>query len=145
MRICPNDKFIEIFAQRFHYFEDPFYKFFSLNLLLQDTSYSLALKYSSFLFKFLSFAFYNINFWFKISKICIFLKFLTLEGTLVVSYCWCALRMKKKTIKAIYRQSTLWSVTYGTRKFKAKNVEHNDRKFFDSFLKHGYKIKIKIK
>ena len=70
MRICPNDKFIEIFAQRFQYFEDPFYKFFALNLLFQVTSYSLALKYSSFLFKFFSFAFYNINFWFKISKIC---------------------------------------------------------------------------
>ena len=70
MRICPNDKFIEIFAQRFHYFEDLFYKFFALNLLFQDASYSLALKYSSFLVKFFSFAFYNINFWFKISKIC---------------------------------------------------------------------------
>ena len=69
MRICPNDKFIEIFALRFHY-EDPFYKFFALNLLFHDTSYSLALKYSSFLLKFFSFAFYNINFWFKISKIC---------------------------------------------------------------------------
>ena len=47
MRICPNDKFIEIFAQRFHHFEDPFYKFFfALNLLLQDTgtSYSPALN-----------------------------------------------------------------------------------------------------
>ena len=70
MRICPNEKFIEIFAQRFHFFEDPFYKFFALNLLFQDTSYSLALKYSSFLFRLFSFAFYNINFWFKISKIC---------------------------------------------------------------------------
>ena len=70
MRICPNDKFIEIFAQRFHYFEDPFYKFFAFNLFFQDTSYSLALKYSSFLFKFFSFAFYDINFWCKISKIC---------------------------------------------------------------------------
>ena len=70
MRICPNDKFVEIFAQRFHYFEDPFYNFFALNLLFQDTSYNLVLKYSSFLFKFFSFAFYNINFWFKISKIC---------------------------------------------------------------------------
>ena len=70
MRICPNDKFIEIFAQRFHYFEDPFYKFFALNLLFQDTSYSLALKYLTFLIKFFSFAFYNINVWFKISKIC---------------------------------------------------------------------------
>ena len=70
MRICPNDKFIEIFAQRFHYFEDLFYNFFALNLLFQDISYSLALKYPSFLFKFFSFAFYNINFWFKISKIC---------------------------------------------------------------------------
>ena len=73
MRICPNDKFIEIFAQGFHYFEDPFYKFFALNLLFQDASYSLALKFSSFLFKFSSCAIYNINFnnfWFKISKIC---------------------------------------------------------------------------
>ena len=60
MRICPNDKFIEIFAQRFHYFEDPFYKFFALNLLFQDISCSLALKYSSFLVKFFSFAFHNI-------------------------------------------------------------------------------------
>ena len=50
-----NDKFIEIFAQRLHYFEDPFYNFFALNLVFQDTSYSLALKYSSFLFKFFSF------------------------------------------------------------------------------------------
>ena len=71
MRICPNDKFIEIFARRFHYFEDPFYKFFALNLLFQDASYSLALKYSSFLFKFFSFAFYNVNFWFKINKFCL--------------------------------------------------------------------------
>ena len=70
MRICPNDKSIEIFAPRFHYFEDPFYKFFALNLLFQDTSCSLALKYSSFLFKFFSFADYDIYFWFKISKIC---------------------------------------------------------------------------
>ena len=71
MRICPgNDKFIEIFAQRFHYFEDPFYTFFALNLLFQNTSFGLVLKYSSFLFKFFSFAFYNIKFWFKISKIC---------------------------------------------------------------------------
>ena len=70
VRICPNDKFINIFAQRFHYLQDPFYKFFALNLLFQDTSYSLALKYSSFLFTSCSFAFYNINFWFKIIKIC---------------------------------------------------------------------------
>ena len=62
----------EVFAPRFHYFEDPFHKFFALNLLFQDTScrYSLALKYLSFLVKFFSFAFYDINFWFKISKIC---------------------------------------------------------------------------
>ena len=38
----------ESFAQGFHYFEDPFYKFFALNLLFQDTSYNLALKYSIF-------------------------------------------------------------------------------------------------
>ena len=72
MRIYPHDKFIAIFALRFHYFEDPFYKLFALNLLFQDTSYwySLALKYSSFLFKLFSFPLYNISFWFKISKIC---------------------------------------------------------------------------
>ena len=70
VRICPNDKFIEIFAQRFHYFEDPINKFFALNLLFQDASYSLALKSSSFLFKFFSFAFFNTSFWYKISKIC---------------------------------------------------------------------------
>ena len=70
VRICPNDKFIEIFGQRYHHFEDPFYKFFALNLLFQDTSYRLAIKHSSFLFKFFSLAFYNINVWFKISKIC---------------------------------------------------------------------------
>ena len=34
----PKYKFIAIFAQRFHYFEDPFYKFFALNLLFQDTN-----------------------------------------------------------------------------------------------------------
>ena len=85
MRICPNDKFIEIFAQRFHYFEDPFYKFFALNLLFQDTSYSLVLKYLS----------YSVlHFVILISgsklvkfarKFRIFHKFLTLslEGTLV--------------------------------------------------------------
>ena len=88
MRICPNDNFIEIFAQRFHYFEDPFHKFFALNLVFQDTSHRLAIKYSSFLCKFFSFAFYNINFWFKISRICpkfrIFFKFLTSEGTLFI-------------------------------------------------------------
>ena len=55
MRVCPNDEFIEIFALRFLYFEAPLYKFFALNLLFQDTSYSLALKYSIFLFKFFSF------------------------------------------------------------------------------------------
>ena len=32
--------------------------------------YSLALKYLSLLFKFFSFAYYDINFWFKISKVC---------------------------------------------------------------------------
>ena len=86
MRIFPNDKFIEIFVLRFHYFEDPSYNFFALSLLFQDTSYSLTLKYSSFLFKFFSFAFYNINFWFKSVKFAqkfrIFLKFLILEETL---------------------------------------------------------------
>ena len=88
MQICPNDKFIDIFAQRFHYFEDPFYKFFALNLLFQDTSYSLALKYSSF-----SLSFSVLHFIILISgsrsmkfaqKFRIFPKFLTLEGTLMV-------------------------------------------------------------
>ena len=85
VRICPNDKFIEIFAQKFHYFQDPFYKFLALNLLFQETSYSLPLKYSSF------FSFSVLHFIILISgsksvkftlKFCIFLKFLTLEGTL---------------------------------------------------------------
>ena len=77
---------LKFLPKDFHFFEDPFYNFFALNLLFQDTSYSLALKYSSFLFKFFSFAFYNINFWFKISETCPkishFSQFLTLEGTL---------------------------------------------------------------
>ena len=88
MRICPNDKFIEIFAQRFHYFEDPFYQFFALNLLFQDTSYSLALKYSTFLrsFSVLHFVILisgskSIKF---AQKFRIFLKFFTVEGTLTL-------------------------------------------------------------
>ena len=86
MRICLNHKFIEIFALRLHYFEDPFYKFFALNLLFQDASYSLVLKYSSFSVlhciilisgsKSVKFA----------QKFRIFLKFLILEGTLMVSH-----------------------------------------------------------
>ena len=87
MRICPNDEFIKIFAQKFHYFEDPSYKFFALNLLFQGTSYSLALKYSSFLFKFSVLHYIilisgskSVKF---AQKFCIFLKFLTLEGTLL--------------------------------------------------------------
>ena len=73
MRICPNAKFIKFFALRFHYFEDPFCKFFALNLLFQDTSYSLALTYSSFL---LIFGSKSVKF---AQKYCTFLKFLTLE------------------------------------------------------------------
>ena len=82
MQICTNDKFIEIFAQRFSYFEDPFYKLFALNLLFQDTSYCLASKYSSFSVlhfiilisgsKLVKFA----------QKFHIFLKVVTLVGTL---------------------------------------------------------------
>ena len=91
MRICPNDKFIEVFAQRFHYFEDPFYKFFAINLLFQGTSYTATVLH------------YNIQaFWSSFSvlhfiilisgsksvkfaqKFRIFLKFLTLEGTLML-------------------------------------------------------------
>ena len=86
MRICPNDKFIVIFAQRFHCFEDSFYKYFALNLLFQDTSYYLALKYSSFLCKFFGSVFYNLIPGSKSAKFAqkfrIFLKFLTLEGTM---------------------------------------------------------------
>ena len=94
VRICPNDKFIEIFAQGFPYFDDPFYKFFALNLLFQDTSYSLALKYSSLLFKFFSFVFYNINYWFKISKICpqishFSLIFHSRGNTAPILFCFC--------------------------------------------------------
>ena len=58
-------------------------------MLFQDTSYSLALRYSSFLFKFFGFALpipvilisgsKSVKF---AQKFCIFLKFLTLEGTL---------------------------------------------------------------
>ena len=44
----PKIDFIEIFAQKFHYFEDPFYNFFAVNLLFQDTSYSLAFKIFNF-------------------------------------------------------------------------------------------------
>ena len=64
MRICPNDKFIEIFAQRFHYFGDPFYKFFALNLLFKDTVQATVLHYNIqvFCFKFFSFVFYIIDF-----------------------------------------------------------------------------------
>ena len=86
MQTCPNDKFIEIFAQRFHYFKAHFYKFFALNLLFQDTSYSLALKYLSF-----SVSFSVLHYILLISdsksvkfaqKFHIFFKFLTLQGTL---------------------------------------------------------------
>ena len=90
MQICPNDKFIEIFAQRFHYFEDPFYKFFALNLLFQDTSYSLALKYSNLLLSFSVLHFIILICGSKSVKFAqkfrIFLKFLTLEGTLVLGH-----------------------------------------------------------
>ena len=85
MRICPNDEFIEIFARRFHHFEDPFYQFFVLNLLFQDTSYSVALKYSSFSvlhFIILISGSKSVTF---AQKFCIFLKFLTLEGALAPS------------------------------------------------------------
>ena len=79
---------LKFLPKDFTTWEDPFYKFFALNLLFQDTSYSLALKYSSFLFKFFTFAFLfsgskSVKF---AQKFLIFLKFLTLEGTLLVSY-----------------------------------------------------------
>ena len=89
MQICPNGKFIKIFVQRFHYFEDPIYNFFAVNFLFQDASCSLALRYSSFLFKFFSFAYIIlISGWKSVKfapKFRIFLKFLTLEGTLLPS------------------------------------------------------------
>ena len=85
MRICSNDKFIKIFAQRFHYFKDAFYNFFALNLLFQDTSYSLALK--AFCLSFSVLHFIILISGLKSVKFAqifrIFLKFLTLEGTLV--------------------------------------------------------------
>ena len=88
MRICPNHKFIEIFAQRFHYRKDLFYKFFALNLLFQDTSYSLTLKYSSFLLSFSVLHFIILISGSKSEKFAqkfrIFLKFLTPEGTLLL-------------------------------------------------------------
>ena len=74
--------------QDFTTLRTPFTNFFALNLLFQDTSYSLALKYSSFVFKFFSFAFNNINFGFKISKICPKISHfsqISLEGTMVTT------------------------------------------------------------
>ena len=88
MRICPNDKFIEIFAQRFHYLEDPFYKFFALNLLFQDTSYSLALKYSSFSVLHVVILISGSKSVKFAQKLRIFLKYLTLEGTLPTPIRW---------------------------------------------------------
>ena len=63
-------KSLKFLPKDFTTLRTPFTNFFALNLLFQDTSYSLALKYLSFLFKFFSLAFYNINFWLKISTIC---------------------------------------------------------------------------
>ena len=76
----------KIFAQRFHYFEDPFYKFFALYLLFQDTSFSLALKYSSFLFKFFLILISGSKSVKFAQKIRIFLKFRILEGTLIKTF-----------------------------------------------------------
>ena len=85
----PHDKFIAIFAQRFYNFEDPYHNFFALNLLFQDTSYSLALKYSGFFFNFsvrhntiLISGSKSVKF---ARKFRIFLKFFTPEGTLDAS------------------------------------------------------------
>ena len=63
-------KSLKFLPKDFTTLRTPFTIFFALNLFFQDTSYSLALKYSSFLFKFFNFAFCNINFWYKISKLC---------------------------------------------------------------------------
>ena len=91
MRIRPNDKFIEIFAQRFHYYEDPFYKFFALNLLLQDTSYTATVLHYNIQAFWSSFSVLHFIILISGSKSVkfaqnfrIFLKFLTLEGTLVL-------------------------------------------------------------
>ena len=89
MQICPNDKFIQILAQKFLYIENPLYKFSALNLLFHNTSYSLALKYSSFLFTFSVLHYIILISGSKSVKFSLkfrtFLKFLTLEGTQVVS------------------------------------------------------------
>ena len=82
-KVTGNREFIEIFAQRFYYFENPFPKFFALNLLFQDTSYSLALKYLSFSvlhFIIIISGSKSVKF---AQKFRIILKFLTLEGTLI--------------------------------------------------------------
>ena len=82
MQIFPNDKFIEIFAQRFHYFEDPFYKYFALNFAFSRYKLQSCIK----IFKFFSFAFYILIFGLKSVKFAqifrIFLRIFTLEGTL---------------------------------------------------------------
>ena len=119
VRIYPNDEFIEIFAQIFQYFEDPFYKFFALNLLFQDTSCSLALKYSSFCLSFSVLHFMILIFGPKSVKFAqkfrIFLEFFTLEGTL----------LSGKSIR-------LWSCRLG---FDTKSGQTNDCKIgIHSFL-----------
>ena len=81
MQICPNDKFIKIFAQDFTTLRTPFFNFFAFNLLFQDASYSLAIKCSNFLFKLFSVAFSGSKSIKFAQKFRIFLKFLTLEGT----------------------------------------------------------------
>ena len=84
MQICPNDKFIEIFAQRFHFFKDTFYKFFASNLLFQDTSYSFELNYLSFSVLHFIIIICGSKSIKLAQKFRIFLKFLTQEGTLLV-------------------------------------------------------------
>ena len=65
----------------------PFCNFFALNFLFQDISYSLALKYSSFCLSFSVLHFIILISGSKSVKFAqkfrIFLKFLTLEGTLI--------------------------------------------------------------
>ena len=121
---------IEIFAQRFHYFEDLLYKLFASNLLFQNTSYSLALKYSRFSLKFFSFAFYNINSGLKSIKFAqkfrIFLKLLTLEGHTGLGYpdCDCIQIMNEVSRLCLRNEKQLKSTVYGSE-IKLANTEQS--------------------
>ena len=80
---------LKFLPKHFTTLRTPFTNFFPLNLLFQDTSYSLALKYSRFCLSFPVLHFILLMSGSKsvkfAQKFLIFLKFLTLEGTLVKS------------------------------------------------------------